>query len=49
MVPFSDGITFEVLPAFLNRDGSYTFANSNDGGSWKITDPTSFTGLLEYR
>lgn len=38
-VPFSDSITFEVLPAFLNRDGSYTFANSNDGGSWKITDP----------
>lgn len=38
-VPFSDGISFEVLPAFLNNDGSYTFANANDGGSWKITDP----------
>ena len=34
-IPFSDGINFEVLPAFLNTDGSYTFANSNDGGSWK--------------
>ncbi len=38
-IPFSDGINFEVLPAFLNKDGSYTFANTNNGGSWKTTDP----------
>lgn len=38
-IPFSDGINFEVLPAFLNNDGSYTFANTNNGGSWKTTDP----------
>lgn len=38
-IPFTDGINFEVLPAFLNKDGSYTFPNSNNGGSWKITDP----------
>lgn len=38
-LPFSDGSDFEVLPAFLNKDGSYTFPNSNNGGSWKITDP----------
>ena len=38
-LPFSDGINFEVLPAFLNKDDSYTFPNSNNGGSWKITDP----------
>ena len=38
-VPFSDGVSFEVLPAFINKDGSYTFANTNNGGSWKITDP----------
>jgi len=38
-ISFSDGINFEVLPAFINKDGSYTFANSNSGGSWKITDP----------
>lgn len=31
--------TVEVLPCFLNKDGSYTYPNSNDGGSWKITDP----------
>lgn len=38
-IPFTDGIDFEVLPAFLNRDGTYTFANTNNGGTWKITDP----------
>lgn len=39
-VPFFDGINFEILPAFLNDDDrSYTFANSNNGGSWNLTDP----------
>ncbi len=39
LVPFTDGITFEVVPAFINKDGSFTFPNANDGGSWKTTDP----------
>jgi hypothetical protein len=40
VVPFDDGITFEVLPAFLNVDGiSYTHPNSNGGGKWGITKP----------
>lgn len=39
LVPFDDGITFEVVPAFVNKDGSYTFPDANDGGSWKTTDP----------
>ncbi len=39
VVPFSDGITFEVVPAFLNRDGSFTFPDSNSGGSWRTTNP----------
>lgn len=39
-ISFSDGINFEVLPAFINENGtSYIFANSNNGGSWKITNP----------
>ena len=36
---FQDGITFEVVPVFLNRDRSYTYPNSKSGGSWKITNP----------
>ena len=39
-LPFTDGIDFEILPAFINEDDiSFTFANSNDGGSWKLTNP----------
>lgn len=39
MVPFDDGITFEVVPAFVNDNDSFTFPNANDGGSWKVTNP----------
>lgn len=39
VVPFNDGIKFEIVPAFLNTDGTYTFPNSNAGGSWPITNP----------
>lgn len=38
-VPFTDGIVFEVVPAFSNNDGSFTFPNANNGGSWKNTNP----------
>ena len=38
--PFADGINFEILLAFINDDNtSFTFANSNNGGSWKTTNP----------
>lgn len=47
-IPFSDGINFEVLPAFINKDGSsYTFANANNGGSWKITDPRAEIAAIQ--
>lgn len=39
VVAFQDGITFEVLPGFDNKDGSVTFADSNGGGSWKTCNP----------
>ena len=39
-VNFTDGIRFEVLPVFLNKDGkTFTFADSNGGGTWKTCDP----------
>lgn len=41
-VDFTDRIRFEILPVFLNTDGrSFTFADSNNGGSWKMCDPRS--------
>lgn len=46
-IPFSDGIDFEVLPAFSNNGGTYTFANSNNGGSWKTTDPKSEISAIQ--
>ena len=38
-VPFDDGITFEVVPAFVNKDDSFTYPNANGGGSWRTTNP----------
>lgn len=36
---FTDGINFEIVPAFEHNDGSFTFPDSNYGGSWKTTNP----------
>lgn len=39
LVKFADGMKMEVLPAFKNSDDTYTFADSNGGGSWRTTNP----------
>ncbi len=39
IIAFDDGITYEILPAFVNTDDSYTFADTNGGGSWKSCRP----------
>lgn len=39
IITFSDNITFEVVPAFINKDDSFTYPDSNSGGSWKVTNP----------
>jgi hypothetical protein len=39
IIPFTDGISFELVPAFLNKDESYTFPDANDGGRWRVTNP----------
>lgn len=36
---FTDGISFEIVPCFQNTDGSFKFPDSNNGGSWKTTNP----------
>jgi hypothetical protein len=38
-VNFSDDMTFEILPAFKNDDKTYTYADTNNGGLWRKTDP----------
>lgn len=39
VVSFQDGIRFELVPVFNNRNGKYTFPDSNDGGKWTETNP----------
>lgn len=39
VIVFDDGVTFEVLPAFLNKADGYTFADTNGGGSWRTCQP----------
>lgn len=39
VIKFSDGMKFEIVPAFLCDDGTYCYANSNNGGSWEYMDP----------
>lgn len=37
---FNDGICYEIVPSFINKDGSsFTYPDSNSGGSWKVTKP----------
>lgn len=41
VVKFDDGIKFEILPCFLNKDNeSYTYPDTHDGGNWKVTNPS---------
>lgn len=38
-IDFEDGVSFEVLPCFTNKNESYTYPDTNNGGSWKVTNP----------
>jgi hypothetical protein len=38
-IKFDDGVNFEIVPCFINKDESYTYPDSNNGGSWKTTNP----------
>jgi len=33
------GFKIELCPAFLESDDTFTYPDSNDGGSWKVTKP----------
>lgn len=50
VVTFADGTRFEVLPSFLNKDNqSYTFPDSNNGGTWKTCDPRAEMNAVNAR
>ena len=50
VVSFTDGITFEILPAFDNSDGdSWTYPNANGGGSWRTCNPRAEMRAIDTR
>ena len=46
---FTDGIRFEILPVFVNSANTFTFADSNNGGSWKTCDPRAEMAAFSAR
>jgi len=38
-IDFTDDINFELVPCFLNENGSFTIPDTNAGGRWAITNP----------
>lgn len=38
-IHFTDKISFQVVPAFVNTDDSFTYPDANDGGRWRTTNP----------
>ncbi|BFH60508.1 SMODS domain-containing nucleotidyltransferase [Paenibacillus azoreducens] len=49
-INFTDNINFEIVPAFINDDNrSYTYPDTNNGGSWKTTDPRKEIDAMNER
>lgn len=48
-VPFNDGINFEVVPGFINKDGGYTYPDANNGGKWRTTNPRAEIEAIRQR
>jgi hypothetical protein len=49
VLTFDDGIQFEILPVFDNKDGTWTYPNSNAGGSWKVCNPKAEIAAVQNR
>lgn len=49
-INFSDGVKFEVVPAFRYSDDSgYCYPDTNNGGSWKSMDPKAEIDALNLQ
>lgn len=44
-----DDMIYEVVPVFSNTAGTYTYPDTNDGGSWKETKPKEEIAAIEQR
>lgn len=49
VVSFQDGIRFEVVPVFLNQSSTYSYPDSNAGGSWRTTNPRAEIAAITTR
>ncbi len=55
VINFSDGVKFELLPAFEQKDiygqynETYTYPDTNMGGHWKSTDPKAEIHAMEEK
>lgn len=47
VIQFTDNIRFEVVPVFEKTDGSFYYPDSNNGGSWKITNPRPEINMIK--
>lgn len=54
-ISFSDGMKFEILPAFQNKDlwgswdGTYKYPDSNMGGNWCSTNPKAEQDAMKQK
>ena len=54
-IAFSDGIRFEILPAFKNVgwlgqwDGTYKYPDTNMGGNWRSTNPKAEQDAMKQK
>ena len=48
-IAFTDGITFEVVPAFEHTVGSFTFPDASGGGNWRSTNPRPEIAAIRNR
>src|ERR671933_447 len=48
VIQFADNIKFEVVPVFKRIDGSFFYPDSNNGGSWKITNPMPEINTINF-
>lgn len=48
-INFSDGMFFEILPAFKNWDDSYRYPDTNMGGNWRSTNPKAEQNAMKQK
>lgn len=48
-IDFSDGMKFEILPAFKDVIGQYIYPDSNMGGKWRSSNPKAEQDAVKYK